>query len=829
MAVLLLIVLAWFGVHAINGKVFLRTDCLFERYYPWKKWVNGEQTFGPCDSVEQVYPKRMFTTDRVVNGTVPLWNPYIFSGTPHAANPTYSVFSPFTLFYVLLPDPWAHDLASIGAFVVACIFMMLFLRALGCSAFASACGAVLFGLSGTNVRWPSEGSELNTAVWLPFLLFALTRYASHGRFRYLALASMAVAMSVFGGMWEYVVFMVLFAGAYFVFVAPSADSGRGWCGGAIWRGVVFLLVVGLGMLLSAIQLVPGLELYREGTRPELPLSMVGFVAPYSVVELVLPVEPMYGVLSGLRFENENLFIGLLPLTIILYVLCASARGEDRNRLVVFLLMAGAVVLLMAFGIPGFKHLYHWVLPVSRRVHRILLLFHFCVAALVALGITRLERQEPTAARASLLRTILISVGVAAIAGVLLLFLGSLLLADDDVRHRAAAYLWEVYRHAAGPTGSEGKIQKVALILEEFAKRHEVFTLYSVGHLLPLYAGLVGIGVFWYCVTLKGGVKAQVLRLALIGILVIPPLHFMNREKAFGERDKLYPMSESIRFLQAAGPAYGFRVMGLDRAFSNVLPLVFGIHSVGGIDAIFPNRVLALWSLVEPTLAESCRKGYCGEVSFSAETANLGSPIVNMFNVRYVVARESADLDRYGFRLVFRSAVDGVAIWENPRALPRAFFVPRCIKTNGKELVLLQDPGFDPSRYVMISGPVSGSAACGERAVSADRGAGSSVTIVAYEPEAVRVNVTAGTDGFLVLGDTYYPGWRARVDGVDSKVYVANYALRAVSIPTGSHEVLFYYDPDTFKVGGLLTLTYPLALGICYVVHRRWSDTMAVGA
>jgi uncharacterized membrane protein YfhO len=67
-------------------------------------------------------------------------------------------------------------------------------------------------------------------------------------------------------------------------------------------------------------------------------------------------------------------------------------------------------------------------------------------------------------------------------------------------------------------------------------------------------------------------------------------------------------------------------------------------------------------------------------------------------------------------------------------------------------------------------------------------------IVRYEPERVVIETDTPVDGFLVLTDTYMPGWQAQVDGQPTELYIADYAFRAVRIPAGQHRVEFVYAP-----------------------------------
>src|SRR5207247_1360779 len=77
-------------------------------------------------------------------------------------------------------------------------------------------------------------------------------------------------------------------------------------------------------------------------------------------------------------------------------------------------------------------------------------------------------------------------------------------------------------------------------------------------------------------------------------------------------------------------------------------------------------------------------------------------------------------------------------------------------------------------------------------------------VVDYRSNRVVCEVDAKTSGFLVLLDTYYPGWCAYVDGRDAEILRANFAFRAVEVPAGKHQVEFVYRPQSFYAG--LTVT-----------------------
>ena len=98
------------------------------------------------------------------------------------------------------------------------------------------------------------------------------------------------------------------------------------------------------------------------------------------------------------------------------------------------------------------------------------------------------------------------------------------------------------------------------------------------------------------------------------------------------------------------------------------------------------------------------------------------------------------------------------------------------------------------------------------------GAGVAKTLE-YQNRRVRCAVTAKMPGFMVLLDSYYPGWHAYLDGREVQILRANYAFRAVEIPAGTHEVEFRYRPQSFSIGLALTCL-ALVLGVVSLFWKR---------
>ncbi len=155
---------------------------------------------------------------------------------------------------------------------------------------------------------------------------------------------------------------------------------------------------------------------------------------------------------------------------------------------------------------------------------------------------------------------------------------------------------------------------------------------------------------------------------------------------------------------------------------------------------------------------------------------------------------------------FRLVYDGdVKVYENLNVFSRAFVVHRAAIVSGwqEAIARLQQEGFNPAQAAVIEGELPADQLAALTASPA--GDGSSVEITGYRDNRVDLLAKMENPGLLVLSDTYYPGWKAYVDGKQVPVYPTDLALRSVFVPAGEHEVEFVFSPGSFRLGAAMTL------------------------
>ena len=324
---------------------------------------------------------------------------------------------------------------------------------------------------------------------------------------------------------------------------------------------------------------------------------------------------------------------------------------------------------------------------------------------------------------------------------------------DFLRERTPSSLprWLLVAGAAGFAA--------AFALREAAKLEFVDRLSGTGLVLLMASGVL----------LAGG------RLMPAGLIVLSMIE-MSRGRAFVPTERpesltrpLWSHKDIVEFLkQQPAP---FRV-----ETSPEIPHNFGdwnlIESVGGFTAgVTANLHRLGWS--------------------SQRTRDL-------LGITYSIAKQPTQSNQ---EEVFAST-SGWKVFRNPTAFPRAWVVHEALRVPGPDAVPSQiaNPGVDLRRTAVIVAESPALETC-------EGGAeGEAVRWVERQASRIRFEVEARCRGLVVVTDTWYPGWRATVNGQTADILEVDGAFRGVVVNAGKNSVEMKYQPWTFYVGALLTLT-----------------------
>jgi O-antigen/teichoic acid export membrane protein len=265
---------------------------------------------------------------------------------------------------------------------------------------------------------------------------------------------------------------------------------------------------------------------------------------------------------------------------------------------------------------------------------------------------------------------------------------------------------------------------------------------------------------------------------------------------------------SIAWLKAQlDPAHPWRFIayeepGADTMNAN-LGWLHGLEDAGGYDSLIPAQYADYMSAIQPQ----------GDLLYnriapiySDHAQALDSPLLDLLTVRYVVTETPIDNPRYA--LAYQD--DAVLIYENLGVMPRAFTLPLSSTARYDGDFAGAAAQYDVRGTVLVDEANIPSELNDQAAGEPGTFAPASITV--YTPNELWIDVDVKAESWLVIADSYYPGWRAWIrpfEGGDDQeqettVWLVDGNFRGVVVKPGQWTVRLKYTPDTFRVGAFIS-------------------------
>lgn len=827
----LLLPLVFFHENIFGGRLLLPADNLFQ----WEPWRSYAAQFGVTslqnqllsDLILENYPWKRFIVESLQARELPLWNPHLFAGVPFLAAGQHSAYYPLTFLFFALPIGPTFAYLTVANFFLGGFFMYLFLNAIGAGRVGGLVGGVAYAFSGFMVVSVVFPMVVSAAIWLPLLLFVIEKIiqrAERGHPMTLLwpiVGAVAVALQFFAGHIEISLYVLIVSGYYTACRLLVLAWRHGWRSVFVPAGQALALVA-VGGALAAVQMVPLYELvtrnFRQGSASyEQVISwafswrqVFTFLIPdfwgnpshtgyfdlitgqYTPVTVNYHGEPIQYIMASLvkNYVEAGSYLGVLPLALALIAVI-----KVRNRYTWAFLGLAIASLLFTFGAPTYKILFYLV-PGWNQLHtpfRWVFPYTVCTTVLAGLGAGWLAR-EAAVARDRLLRGVswgLLLAGGAGLLGLALSFV---------FREQSVALADRV-------------LARMGTLQAGFASGQMLYS-YQFRNLLIFACALLASGLVllaarrgWRLAVPFGGRITW--RSLAVGVVTAELFVWGGGFNPATAPALLEFVPPAIEFLKADDELYRITGYGDDSLHPNA-PMIHGISDIRGYDSIIPKQYTDFMGLIEEQglLAHN-------RIARLGKAESLDSPLLDLLNVKYVATEGT--IDRPGYRKVY----DGeLRLYLNEDYLPRAFVVHDAILAPDEAAVAaeLTRPAFDPRKVAVLEEASAG--ALGPLDLAA---VGSAARVEEYKPTRVTVRADMAGAGLLVLADSYFPGWRAFVDGQEVEVLRADYNFRAVYLPAGEHEVVFRYVPNSFVLGGFTTLvaTGALILALIYALWNRY--------
>ena len=170
-------------------------------------------------------------------------------------------------------------------------------------------------------------------------------------------------------------------------------------------------------------------------------------------------------------------------------------------------------------------------------------------------------------------------------------------------------------------------------------------------------------------------------------------------------------------------------------------------------------------------------------------------------------------------LQLKGMADGVWVYENATAVPRAFLVHHIQEVEEAALLpTLLDPVFNWRQSGLVTESLP-DVQQGQLTSSPIPTTGE-VVISAYGYHDVTVEVETAVAGMLLLSDAYYPGWQATLNGEVVTIERVNGVMRGVFVPPGKHEVQFRFRPVVLQQAFFLAGFSLLAMIVLVIIDKR---------
>ena len=711
-----------------------------------------------------------------------VWSSYEFSGMPTFADPENMEFYPLHWLFSEVIGSWTGFIAS--AYVLGACFMYAYVYFHTRSTLAAAVSGTVFALSEAMLERLPHPVIVHALAWLPLILLAIDRVRQERRRTlWMAIGGFAAANCVLAGHPQIPVYIAVVCAAYVAANAVAATRRP------VFIGSVAVMAL-LGAMAASVTLLPVIEastyLEREG------IDFAGFTSYSNTPSQMLSI--LFPTISHVGREAPT-YAGLAALLLAPLALLGT-KGNWRPAfwaavvLVSLVLGVGAATPLaaLAFELP----LYENFRIVARH-----LVFAACgLAVLAGFGVAAVQRTLP-------LRTLWIAAATLMAAMIAV----AMLLAS-----RPAQFQFEQVHSAVALPWWNGGIWVQLLV-----------------------ATLVIASCAMVNRRPQSALLAAVLLLVIAGDLVHAqprPVHPTGVSFETVPARALEPSVHTRRLAEALQEQQQRLLIPRGAHTNDILHSVFartwGIPSAGGYTSMLLRHTAVLGQM-----------GMTGRVASRALAPDDRS--LDLLAIRYIAVNPDTMTGEEGQYLAadtrWREATrirtsretdrdrdedaageTEYVIFENLRALPRAWLAREIVPvTDGtmedsvrasralrdgrdidlEEVALVLEGAHEPRLFP---------------AGDAD------ATVESIQDGAIRVRTSSDGGGFLVLSETYYPGWRARIDGGEPQaVTPAFFALQGIEVPPGDHEVLFEFASATRRIGAWMSAAGVLALALLAVV------------
>lgn len=764
------------------------------------------KTLLPPDAVAS-YSFRPFVDDALQRGIYPLWNPYIFGGMPFFASLSAPFIDPVNdigigLSYFL---HWVFqridlvELQRILLFVLNHLLlgwsMYILLRYKKLSQSVALYAASIFMLMPPIVAYSAFGhnTKLATVVLLPLLFLVMDALLEKQNLLFFSIAGLLVGIQILRAHVQICYYTHLMLGLYFIVWAiekiKQKEIGRVFSGGTLWFGALVC-----GVLVSSVLTLSVWEYSHYSIRGG---ETGGVNYEYATGWSFSPLEiTTFFIPSFVGFGKET-YWGPMPFTdypmyfgLTTFILAGIALILYKDRKVRFFGLLALLALLASFG----KHfpILYWpmykFLPFFnkfRAPNMIHILIQFSMVVLSGFAIERLIHWKENPKSTEVLKIKRYLWGMGGILG----FLFFILLFGKSL-----------YFNWASKAG-EAREMAYTMALEDALKAMVLFGIVSAGIQLRL----------------KEKMRSQNFVLVML-LLTLVDFWIVNRKfvefRPRTDVKEYFKATREVEFLKNQPKPFRIFPVQDERA-----PNWYAYHFLENVWGYHPAKIRRVQELFDALgfphqfllkYVKQVEGGYAWRApeEISARELSAHRAFLKMMNVRYVLVPYPLP-DSTLWPVSPPPYPGACGVYEFSQALPRVFFPKSVLLAPDKNTVLkyMTSGYFDPQELALLEE---------KPPIELQYSPENQAEIVKHDIHELELKAHVVTPCLLVLSEIYYPpGWKAFVDGKETKIYVADYVLRGIFLSPGEHEIRMEFKPEKFRLGLWMTFSTAgvLLLGI----------------
>lgn len=757
--------------HELSASEFSRSDALANWLNPkrfalflgllvfasFPEVLLGKATFVFRDFAVFSYPVAFFHKESFWRGELPLWNPYNFCGIPFLAQWNTMVLYPPTLIYLLFPLTWSLPFFCLAHMWWGGLGMYLLAHRWTGNRFAAGLAGVIFSFNGLMQNFLMWPSHVATFAWVPWVLWLVPEGWRDGG-KKLVLAVVVASFQMLAGgpetiLFTWIILLLLAVGEWLHGRNMGIPVGIENTGNLVatsarsqWANPLrFVCIAGLVALVCAAQLLPFLQLLANSERDARTAS-AGFEWSMPLSGWVNFLVPMFRTCphsQGVFFQLQQSWTSSYYAGVGTILLAGVAVWRARDWRVKVLAASAVIALVLAFGDAGFLYRGLRTCVPALGFVRYPVKFVILVLAVVPLLAAFGFKRLAAEKPGKRLRNWIWPAALLFLVAAIVIFDWKFPIPEDS---------WHL-------TWKNGLTRAAGLVLLSFLT---CGMLTLRGNRQCLFEALILL-VFWFDLTSHMPNQNPTAR---------PEVHSNGWARTKLKWDSQVRLGQSrLMLAPAADEALRYHALPAPEEDAFVKRLAF-FCDANLLDEV--PQTYGLFSLAP--------RG----------TANLA-------NLPYVHTNLPVQrlLDFMGVSLT--TAPGTLYDWvDRTTAMPLVTAGQKPVFADeDTTIAALLQTNIDLQKIVLLPPDA-------RTDFSASSQASAQVSKSRFRGHSVNFQVQTPAPSIVVVSQTFYPAWKAYVDGKPAKVWLANYAFQALQVPGGKHEVLLKYQDRFFMAGTVMS-------------------------